>query len=481
MPSSVHATVETFLILLLVIFAIALLVQRIHLPYTVVLVVVGLVGFPAGFREVALTPDLILEVFLPALLFEGAYNVAVRRLWREIVPITLLAVPGVILGTFVTGAVLRVALDLPWSEGLLFGALIASTDPVAVLALFKEVGAPRRLSLLVAGESLFNDGAAITLFAVILAAATSGRLDLGAGVGHFFLTVVGALVIGTVIGYGGSHLLRASDSAQVQLTATVLAAYGSYLIAETFTFSGAIAVVVVGLFFGNYGSSAGLTPRAVRALDSTWEFIGFVATSLVFLLIGIELDVPTLVRGWWPIVLAFLAALCGRAAVVFFVLPLLRGERAIPWRYLPVILWGGLRGAVSLALVLSLPLTLASGQPFPNRGLLLRLAFGVVGLSLLTQGLTMSPLLRWLGLSGAGTVESSDDREDALIRIEARVHAIEDLLTAYAHEDTRHSGLRQERLIRAYTLERDQLEEEINRLQAPAERDGDAQASTDAE
>ncbi len=465
MPDTLYATFETFLVLLLIVFVVAVLVQRIRLPYTVALVAVGILGFRPGFLHASLTPDLILLVFLPILLFEGAYNVPARRLMQNVLPISLLAVPGVVLGTLVTGAIVHVALQLSWGVAFLFGALISSTDPIAVVSLFRELGTPRRLTLLVEGESLFNDGAAITLFQIVLAAIVTGEIGVGGGILRFLLTVAGALVVGGIVGYGGSHLLRAVDSAQIQITGTVVAAYGAYLLAETFTFSGAIAVVVTALFFGNYGSTAGLTPRSVHALGATWEFLGFVANSLVFLLIGIELDPVTIAGHWWLISIAFLASLVGRAVVVYVVMPLLRGSQKIPGAFLPVLVWGGLRGAVSLALVLSIPLTLADGRPFPEREVLQVIAFGVVGASLLVQGLTMGPLIRRLGL---GSEKGSGGTEAELDLLHARLAAVEGAILSLSHEYERGEvgALQYIRLSSAYEAEHAQLAQQVRRLEA---------------
>ena len=209
MPDHVHTTVDTLLLLLLVIFAVAMLVEWVRLPYPVALVAAGLLGFQSGYRQLTLTPDLILTVFLPILLFEGAYNVPAKRLWHDILPIALLAVPGVLLGTLVTGAIVRAALGIPWAVALLFGALISTTDPIAVVSLFRQLGVPRRLALIVEGESLFNDGTAIVLYQIVLAVILTGTFSLGDGLLRFVVTVAGALAVGVVIGYAGSLLLRA--------------------------------------------------------------------------------------------------------------------------------------------------------------------------------------------------------------------------------------------------------------------------------
>jgi CPA1 family monovalent cation:H+ antiporter len=461
MDETLHSAVEITLILLLVIFAVAVFVERVKLPYTIALLLAGLLGFQRGFHDIHLTPDLILLVFLPALLFEGAYHVRARRLWENALPIGLLAVPGVLISAGVTGALIHFALGLPWVIALLFGALIAPTDPIAVIALFRNVGAPRRLTLIVEGESLFNDGASIVLFQIILAVVVAGTLDPVAGPLRFLITLAGGFGVGALVGFVGSWLMRAVDNPQAQVTATVVAAYGAYLLADVLTLSGAIAVVVAGLIFGNYGATSGVSPRTVFALGVTWDFLGFVANSMIFLLIGIELDPPTLLRNWWLIVVAFLATLVGRAIAVYGLLPWLRGRRRVPWKYHPALLWGGLRGAVSLALALSLPLTLASGAPFPYRSILQTVAFGVVGASLLLQGLTMGRVVRALDLHGAPPETSPD-----LAR--SRLRAVEGALLALERERDQGEigGLEYERLANAYELEYTQLRRRIERAEA---------------
>lgn len=461
MAGDLHATVETLLVLLLVVFVVAVIVQRIRLPYTIALVLAGLFGFQPGFRHIALTPDLILTVFLPILLFEGAYNVHAKRLWRNILPVGLLAAPGVLICTLITAALVHVIMGLPWTVALLFGALIASTDPIAVVSLFRDLGVPQRLALLVEGESLFNDGAAITLFEIVLAVIVTGEFSLGASVLKFLVTVLGAVVIGTIIGYGGSHVLRVIDNPQIQLLVTVIAAYGSYLLADRFTFSGAIAVVLVGLFFGNYGATAVLSPRSIYAVSTTWAFGGFVANSFIFLLIGIELAPFVLARNWWPVLVAFFATLISRAVVVYLLLPLLRGKAKIPYIYGPVLVWGGLRGAVALALALSLPFTLPNGQPFPYREQLQLISFGVVAVSLVLQGLTMKPLIHWLGLAS----ENVSVEEAAFTQ--ARLFATDGALLALEREHERGEvgGLQYERLTRSFQQEHMQLEQQLQQLQ----------------
>jgi CPA1 family monovalent cation:H+ antiporter len=457
MEDTLQSTIELALILLLVIFAVAVLVQRIKLPYTIALLLVGLLGFQRGFHDIHLTPDLILLLFLPVLLFEGAYHVRARRLWENALPIGLLAIPGVLITAAVTGAIVHFALELDWPIALLFGALIAPTDPIAVISLFRSVGAPRRLTLIVEGESLFNDGASIVLFQVILAVIVTGTVDPFSSGSRFLITLAGGFGVGALVGYAGSRLMRAVDNPQAQVIATVVAAYGSFLLADVLSLSGAIAVVVAGLTFGNYGATSGVSPRTVFALGVTWDFLGFVANSLIFLLIGIELDPPTLAQNWWLIIVAFLATLAGRLVTVYALLPWLRGRQTLPWQYPPALLWGGLRGAVSLALALSLPLTLASGAPFPERNVLQTVAFGVVGASLLLQGLTMGRVVRALKLAESAPAQANVD----LAR--SRLHAIEGALLVLARERDQGEigGLEYERLSNAYEREYAELRQQV--------------------
>jgi CPA1 family monovalent cation:H+ antiporter len=464
MTASLHTTIETMLVLLLIIFVVTLVARRARVPYTIALVVTGLLGFEPGFRNIELTPDLILTLFLPLLLFEGAYNVSARSLWRDLLPVTLLAIPGVLFSTIVTAALIHLLLGLGWVVAFLFGALIASTDPIAVVSLFRDLGVPRRLALLVEGESLFNDGAAITLFSILLTVGLTGQIDVVSGLLGFLITVGGALLVGAAIGTAGSLLLRAVDNAQIQITTTVIAAYGAYLLAEHFGFSGAIAVVLTGLLFGNYGATNGLSLRSLHALNATWEFLGFVANALIFLLIGIALDPRQLVTFAGPIAVAFLATLLGRTVAVYGLMPLLRGAQQIPRRFRPILVWGGLRGAVSLALVLSIPQQVANGQAFPNRALLQVLAFGVVAVSLLLQGLSMPLLIRTLDL--AQTPAATDEQP----LLKARLHAVEDALLAlgYEHDQGNIGSLPYERLAQSYRRERAQLEQQLRALDTPS-------------
>jgi CPA1 family monovalent cation:H+ antiporter len=375
--------------------------KYIRVPYTVALVVAGLIIALTPFHPtISLTSDVILFVFLPALLFESAYNLHFADLRDNLRPIALLAVPGVILTAIFLAAVIHYAAGVGWDTALLFGASMSATDPVSVLAIFRQIGAPRRLQVILEGESLFNDGTSLVLFSIIL----SGVLGRSQGdpvttVEQLVVVVAGALALGAAIGYVVSFLLSRVNDYLVETAMTLVVAYGTYLLAERVGVSGVIAVVVAALVVGNYGRQAAMSPTTRVAVSSTWEFFGFLANSLIFVLIGLELDLGKLQQYVAPTLLAIVAVLAVRAVVVVGSSWVLRHiHRPIPYRWQSVLVWGGLRGSLALAMALSLPFTLPGNQPFPDRDLLQVMTFGVILFSLVVQGLTMKPLLRRLGL-----------------------------------------------------------------------------------
>jgi len=403
---SATSAVEFLIWLLVAASAIAILAKRIRVPYTVALVAGGLMlsglrlphvsPLDPGQRPDWLTPEVILIFFLPALVFEGSVKLNVRELTRNSAPLLLLAVLGVLLAAVVTGCLVHWTIGLPMQIALLFGAIISATDPISVLAIFKDLRMEKRLSLIIEGESLLNDGTAAALFQVLLAGIVAGHLGVAKGVGQFFLAVAGGGVIGSFLGYAVSRLTRTIDDPEVQITLFAVVAYSSYLLAYQLHLSGIIATAMAGLVVGNLGTR-GCSAQTKTALESFWAYVAFIMNSLVFLLIGLEVHVDALVHAWRPVLLAVAAVLGGRAFSVYILVPAsnLFAER-IPFRWQHVIVWGGLRGALALALALSLD------RAFPDRGFLLDLTFGVVVFSILGQGLTMKPVLRILGLANGG-------------------------------------------------------------------------------
>ena len=389
------------LLLFLTATAVALVARHLRLPYTVALVVAGLaLGSFSAFESLHLTKDLLFAVFLPGLLFEASFHIEFVEFWRNRRAVFSLAVPGVAASVGLTAlmltpvvATLSVDAGFDWRYALVFAAIIAATDPIAVVSLFRTLGAPERLGLLVESESLLNDGTAVVFFTLVLSFVAGDAVSL-AGMALDFVAIVGAgAAVGAAVGLAASYLIRWVDDAMLEITVTTLAAYGSFLAAEQFHVSGVIATVVAGLICGNFGARTGMSPTTRVAVEVFWEYLAFALNSLVFLLIGFEVRISALLAIWPAILSAFLAVTLGRGVVVAAVGALLRrtGER-IPLTWLPVLTWGGLRGGLSMVLALGLPLE------FPHRELIVAMTFGVVIVSILLQGTTMAPLLRVLKL-----------------------------------------------------------------------------------
>ena len=408
--------VTTVVWLLVVILVVALVSRRIRIPYTAALVIAGLITALTPINlSVELTPDIILLIFLPALLFESSYNLHFPDVRDNLRPITLLAVPGVIATAAGVAAITHIATGVSWETAFLFGAIMSATDPVSVLAIFRQIGAPRRLSVILESESLFNDGTSLVIFRIVLGIVVAHRVgEVAPTIGQFVLVIVGALVLGAIIGYSASLLLTRVNDYLVETALTLLVAYGTYIAAEQLGVSGVIAVVVAALVVGNYGRNTAMTPTTRLAVSSTWEFFGFLANSLIFLLIGLEVHAEKLQQYWLPTLLAIITVLVVRVVLVWASSILLRYiHRPLPAPWQAVLVWGGLRGSLALAMALSLPFSLVpevppgtglvQAVPFPDRDLLQVMTFGVILFSLLVQGLTMKPLLARLGLISSST------------------------------------------------------------------------------
>lgn len=383
---------ETLIIeLLLIVSIVAIAVRRLRIPYTVALVVVGLLITFQSTLKFELTPELILALFVPPLVFEAAFHLNLVELRRNLPAILLLAVPGVILTTFIIGGMLVLGLKLSLPIALVFGSLIAATDPVAVVALFRTLGVPKRLTVLIEGESLFNDGIAIVVFNLMLVVVLTGKFNLVEGLAEFFRVSIGGIIVGLVLGWLISLLISRVDHYLIETTLTTVLAFGSYLLAEKIGVSGVLAVVAAGLVNGNI-SPQGMSPTSRIVIFNFWEYTAFLANSLVFLLLGLQVNISALLASWQPILWAILAVFIARFIVVYGLSWLVnRVSEPIPLRWQHILNWGDLRGAISLALVLSLPVSLGD-----ERDLLRVMAFGVVLFTLLVQSTTMAPLIRWL-------------------------------------------------------------------------------------
>jgi CPA1 family monovalent cation:H+ antiporter len=400
---------ETLIIeLLLIASLVAIAVRRLHIPYTVALVVVGLLLTAQSSLSFELTPELILGLFVPPLVFEAAFQLKFSELRRNLTFILVLAVPGVILTTLIVGGLLSIGTSLSLTAALVFGALIAATDPVAVVALFRLLGVPKRLAVLVEGESLLNDGTALVLFNLMLAVALTGQFNLISSLFDFVRVSAGGVVIGLGLGWLISRLIARIDDYLIEITLTTVLAYGSYLLAEQFHFSGVLAVVAAGVITGSIGPQ-GMSPTTRIVLFNFWEYITFLVNSLVFLLIGMVVDLEVLLNTWQPILWAIGAVLIARIVVVYG-LSWITGRMSEPisLRWQHILAWGGLRGALSLALALSLPVAFG-----PDRDLLRTMAFGVALFTLLVQATTMNPLVRRLGIVTANPVQTDYEQRHA--------------------------------------------------------------------
>jgi len=387
-------TTETLIIeLLLIASLVAIVVRRLHIPYTVALVVVGLILTTQSPVKFELTPGLILALFVPPLVFEAAFHLNFNELRKNLTSILVLAIPGVLITTLIVGGILSFTTSLSLVTALVFGSLIAATDPVAVVALFRLLGVPKRLSVLVEGESLLNDGTAFVLFNIMLAIALTGSFNFVQSLADFVRVSVGGIAIGMLLGWVISRLIARIDDYLIEITLTTVLAYGSYLIAEQLHMSGVLAVVAAGLVAGSLGPQ-GMSPTTRVVLFNFWEYVTFLVNSLVFLLIGLEVDIWALMANWQIILWSIFAVLIARVIVVYglnFITARFADPISLRWQHIQT--WGGLRGALSLALALSLPLAFGD-----DRFLLRTMAFGVTLFTLLIQATTMRKLLRWLGI-----------------------------------------------------------------------------------
>lgn len=398
----------TGIVLLLLVAAVTTMIgKRLpRLPLTVLLVFVGIAisslgdSLP-GFGSLAnfeLTPELVLLVFIPTLIFESAFNLDARQVGRNVWPILALAIPGLLLSTVIIGFIFSVFTSFDFMVALLLGAILSATDPVAVVAIFKQLGVPERLTILLEGESLFNDATSLVLATILTGILTSGLFSSAvvfAGIGEFFLVFLGGVVVGGVLAVITGYTLGAIESdPAIEITLTTILAYFSFIIAEhIFHVSGIMAVVAAGLTIGSWGK-AKISPSTRDFMEHFWEYLSYLANVLIFLMVGLQINLVALWASADLIAIVVGAMLVSRAIVIFGLIPILekiQGGDSIELPFKKVMYWGGLRGAIALAIVLSLP-------PFEYKDTLVAVVMGAVLFTLVVQGLSIEILVKWLKL-----------------------------------------------------------------------------------
>ncbi|MBA3631720.1 MAG: sodium:proton antiporter [Acidobacteria bacterium] len=380
-------------LILLIGAIVAIIARRFKVPYTVGLVVAGIVlaFVPLGI-EIPFSKGFIFNVLLPPLIFEAALYIHWRKLKKDLLPVVTFATIGVLLSAGVTAAFMHYLIGWDWQMAILFGVLIAATDPVSVIATFKEAKVEGRLRLLVESESLFNDSTAAVAFVVALSFATGESLSFGSAALLMVKSVIGGIVSGLIVGGFALLIAGRTEDHLVELSLTTIAAFGSFWLAEHFHLSGVLATMTAGLMVGNTQALGFITEKGEQAIESFWEYAAFVVNSVVFIILGINEAYQNFANVIVPIAVAIIAVIVGRAIAIYPISALFSRSRwKIDSAHQHIMFWGGLRGALALALALGIPETV------PYRGEILTVTFGVVAFSVFAQGLTMTPLLGWLG------------------------------------------------------------------------------------
>jgi CPA1 family monovalent cation:H+ antiporter len=426
----VHLELQDGLVALGLLAAVAtllVLAPSLRVPYPILLVLGGLaIGVMPGMPTVELNPQLILFGVLPPLLYSAAFFTSLRDLRASARPIGLLAVGLVVMTTVGVAVLAHAVIDgLPWASAFVLGAIVSPTDPIAATAIARRLGVPRKLVTIVEGESLVNDGTGLVLYRAGVAAVVTGSFSVLETGGRFFLSVLGGIAVGLAIGWLVRQVRRRLDNPPAEITISLLTGYFAFIPADLLGVSGVLAAVSAGIYLGWHTPEL-TTPQVRLQGIAVWEIVQYLLNALLFVLIGLELPVVVDALGEIPggrllgyAVLVSLSVILLRFAWVFAVLHLPKriAGRLSSWRGAVFLSWAGMRGAVSLAAALALPLTTDAGAPVPGRDLILFLTFAVILVTLVGQGLTLPLVIRSLRLEDDGI----EDREDA----KARIHAAE--------------------------------------------------------
>ena len=392
---------QRFLLLLILVGAVATVLGLVSkrarmVPYPVVLAAAGIaVGLVPGGQFPRIGGSVILLAFVPGLIFEAALTLDLAELRRRILPVGLLATAGVAMTVLLIGVLTHLAIGLSWANAMLLGAILAATDPIAVITLLRRVRAPAGLAAILEGESLFNDGTGVAVFSAVLFTIVSGTPSFGDATLRFIEITLGGTAVGLAIGFAGLALLRFAEDAPLEILATLVIAYGSYLAADLLHASGIVAVVVAGIVVARYGAQIGRLHGP--QLLGFWNLIAFVLNAMLFILVGAALPATTLLPVAGLVLIAYVIMFVTRAVPVYILLALADFRASsIPWAWRHVTFWSGLRGALSVALALSVAGTAGVDSRVSV------VAFGVVLLSLLIQGGLMAPVTRALKMEAAG-------------------------------------------------------------------------------
>ncbi len=385
--------IEQVELILLIGAVVAILARRLRIPYTVGLVAAGvaITFLPLGV-EIQFSKDILFKLLLPPLIFEAALYIRWDELRRDLLPVATFATLGVLLSAAITASFMHYGVGWNWEAAVLFGVLIAATDPVSVIATFKEARVTGRLRLLVEAESLFNDSTAAVAFVVALAFAMAEPVSIGSAALLMGKSIAGGLICGGLVGGGVLLIAGRTGDHLAELALTTIAAFGSFWLAEHFHLSGVLATMTAGLLVGNTSSFGFISRKGEDSIETFWEFGAFAANSVIFILLGVNEAYQDFGPVLLAILVAIIAVIVARAVAIYPIsLAYSRTDWKISSEHQHILFWGGLRGALALALALSIPATFA----FKNEIVLV--TFGVVAFSVFVQGLTMTPLLRWLG------------------------------------------------------------------------------------
>ena len=398
-------TIESIELLLLVAAVVAMVARRLRLPYSVGLVLGGILLAWLPFApDIALTRELIFNAFLPPLIFEAAFYIAWPSLRKDLPVVLTLATVGVVLSAGITTVGMHVLAHWSWPASLLFGVLISATDPVSVIATFKEAGVHGRLRELVEAESLLNDSTAAVGFGIAIAFATGAAITPLGTTQFLAVTIVGGVACGAAVAAALLALAGRTEDPLVEITFTTIAAYGSFLLAEHLEVSGVLATLTAGIMLGNLGPLGAISPKGREAVQSFWDYAAFVVNSLIFLLMGMLEAHQNFTRVLLPIGIAIALVTVGRALSTYLCCSLFQGSPLrVKASHQHVLFWGGLRGALALALSLGLPTSL------PYRDTVVTVAFAVVAFSVIVQGLSITPLMRSLGEIGPASADIAGD------------------------------------------------------------------------